>query len=294
MTTRGFLVGLIGANISGSLSPALHEDAFAALRIRGHYHLMDLDQRPGVGLSQLFDSVKIAGFAGINVTFPCKQAIIPLLDEISAEARQVGAVNTVTIAEGGHSVGRNTDRIGFRRSFEDGLGRAAADGQVIVLVGAGGAGRAVGFALMDLGASRLIVHDTDAARTAALVADLNEHFGAARCLVADNLQDAMAVGAGVVNATPIGMRGFPGNPVPVAALRHDLWVADVIYTPVETQLIKAARASGASVLTGTGMCIHQAAAAFEIFTGLAPDLARMHRTFATALAQRDVTIASVD
>jgi shikimate dehydrogenase len=143
---------------------------------------------------------------------------------------------------------------------------------------------------MDLGASRLIVHDTDAARTAALVADLNEHFGAARCLVADNLQDAMAVGAGVVNATPIGMRGFPGNPVPVAALRHDLWVADVIYTPVETQLIKAARASGASVLTGTGMCIHQAAAAFEIFTGLAPDLARMHRTFATALAQRDGAI----
>jgi len=291
MTTRSFLVGLVGANILRSLSPALHEDAFAALGIRGHYHLMDLDQRPGCGLGQLLDAVKLAGFVGINVTFPCKQAVIPLLDEISADARQVGAVNTVTIAESGRTVGHNTDREGFRRSFEEGLGRAAAEGQIVVLIGAGGAGRAVGFALMDLGASQLIVHDTDAARAGALAADLTQHYSAARCRIAGSLPDALAEAAGIVNATPVGMLGIPGNPVPVAALRGDHWVADVIYTPVETLLIKAARATGARVLTGAGMCVHQAAAAFRIFTGLTPDVDRMHRTFATALAQRDAATA---
>jgi shikimate dehydrogenase len=293
MSARRILVGLVGANILKSLSPALHEDAFSAAGIRGHYHLMDLDRLQGRRLEQLFGAIKTAGFDGINVTFPCKQAIMPLLDEISAEARQIGAVNTVTISEGGRAVGYNTDRIGFRRNFEEGLGRAAIEDQVAVLVGAGGAGRAVGFALMDLGAARVVVYDTDTARAAALVADLMLHHGAARCRLADNLTDALAGATGVVNATPVGMLGIPGNPVPAEALRPEHWVADVIYTPVETLLIKAARARGARVLTGGGMCVHQAVETFRLFTGLAPDIARMHRTFATALAARDAAIASV-
>ena len=293
MSARRILVGLVGANIMKSLSPALHEDAFAAAGIRGHYHLMDLDRLPGHRLEQLFGAIKTAGFDGINVTFPCKQAIMPLLDEISADARQIGAVNTVTISESGRTVGYNTDRIGFRRSFEDGLGRAAIEDQAAVLVGAGGAGRAVGFALMDLGAAKIIVHDTDTARAAALVADLTRHHGASRCRLADDLADAFAEAAGVVNATPVGMLGIPGNPVPAAMLRPEHWVADVIYTPVETLLIKGARARGSRVLTGGGMCVHQAAETFRLFTGLAPDIARMQATFATALAARDAAIASV-
>ena len=292
MSGRRILVGLVGANILKSLSPALHEDAFAAAGIRGHYHLMDLDRLQGCRLEQLFSAIKTAGFDGINVTFPCKQAIMPLLDEISAEARQIGAVNTVTISESGRTVGYNTDRIGFRRNFEDGLGRAAVEDQVAVLVGAGGAGCAVAFALMDLGAARVIVYDTDTARAAALVADLMLHHGASRCRLADNLTDAFAGAAGVVNATPVGMLGMPGNPVPAAALRPEHWVADVIYTPVETLLINAALARGARVLTGGGMCVHQAVETFRLFTGLATDVARMHKTFATALAARDAAIAS--
>ena len=154
MRGRRSLVGLIGANIMSSLSPALQEDAFAAAGIRGTYHLMDLDRLPGRRLEHLMAAVKAAGFDGINVTFPCKTAVLPLLEEVSADARQIGAVNCVTIANDGRTVGYNTDRIGFRRNFEDGLGRACIEGKA-VLVGAGGAGRAVAFALMDLGAARV-------------------------------------------------------------------------------------------------------------------------------------------
>lgn len=293
MSGRRILVGLIGANIQRSLSPALHEDAFAAAGMRGHYHLMDLDRPHGRRLEALFAAVKSTGFDGINVTFPCKQAIMPLLDELSADARRIGAVNTVTFSEAGRAVGHNTDLAGFRQSFDESLGRPAIEGQVAVLVGAGGAGRAVGFALMQLGAAKVIVHDTDTARATALVADLMLHHGAARCRLADDLPGAIAEASGVVNATPVGMLGIPGNPVPTKALRADHWGADVIYTPIETQFIKAARAKGARVLTGGGMCVHQAAEAFRLFTGLAPDVLRMHRTFATALAARDAAMASV-
>ena len=150
MSDRKVLVGLIGANIMKSLSPALHVDAFAAAGIDGYYHLMDVDHLPGRRLPQLLDAVKTAGFAGTNVTFPFKQDVLALLDEVDREAAQIGAVNTVTIAPDGRTTGYNTDRRGFRRSFEEGLGRARAEAATVVLIGAGGAGRAVAFALMDL------------------------------------------------------------------------------------------------------------------------------------------------
>lgn len=290
--TRRSLVGLIGANIMKSLSPALHEDAFEAAGIRGHYHLMDFDRLPGRRLENLLHAVKCAGFDGINVTFPCKQAVIPLLDEVAVEAQQIGAVNTVTIAPDGKTTGFNTDRSGFARSFEEELGRASIEGRSAVLVGAGGAGRAVAFALMDLGAATVIVHDIDPAKATALVADLMLHAGASRCRLAENLDDAIAGADGVVNATPIGMLGIPGNPVPPKNLQSRHWAADVIYTPVETAFIKAARAVGARTLTGGGMCVHQAADAFRHFTGLSPDVARMHRIFARALAARDAALES--
>ena len=195
---------------------------------------------------------------------------MPLLDEISAEAQQIGAVNSVTIANDGRTVGYNTDRIGFRRNFEEGLGRACVEGKTAVLVGAGGAGRAVAFALMDLGAATVSVHDTDTARAAALVADLMLHYGAARCRLADSLPEAICRRRRA-SSTPrrSACRAFRATPCrsPRSPPRH--WVADVIYTPIETELIKAARAAGARVLTGGGMCVHQAAETFRLFTGAA-------------------------
>jgi len=288
---RKVLVGLIGANIMKSLSPALHADAFAAAGIDGYYHLMDVDVLEGRSLKQLLDAARIAGFAGTNVTFPFKQEVLAYLDALDEEAAQIGALNTVTIAADGRTKGYNTDRSGFRRSFEHHLGRASAEGKRVALVGAGGAGRAVAFALMDLGVADLAIHDSNAKQTASLVADLHKYFGAERARAADDLAKAVAAANGVVNATPVGMLGIPGNPVPADALRAGQWAADVIYTPLETAFIKAARARGCRVLTGGGMCVYQAVEAFRLFTGIAPDVERMHTTFLRALEARDAALA---
>ena len=291
MSARRVLVGLIGANITKSLSPALHADAFTAAGIDGYYHLMDVDILRGRSLVQLLDAVKAAGFAGTNVTYPFKQEVLTLLDDLDHEAAQIGAVNTVTIAPDGRTKGYNTDRSGFRRNFESGLGRPSAEGASAVLVGAGGAGRAVGFALMDLGVADLAIYDRNGAQMTSLVADLRRHFGEARCRPVEDSARAVAAADGVVNATPVGMLGMPGNPVPAAALRPDHWAADVIYTPLETEFIKAAAARGARVLTGGGMCVYQAVEAFRLFSGITPDVERMHRTFMRALAARDAALA---
>jgi len=281
------LVGLIGANIMGSLSPALFADAFAAAGISGFYHLMDVDRLPGRGLKNLLDAVKTAGFAGTNITYPFKQAIIPLLDAVDPQAAQVGAVNTVAIAPDGRTTGYNFDRPGFRRSFEESLGRASAEGATVVQIGAGGAGSAVAFALMDLGVKLLILHDIDVARANALQAEVIRHYGASRCRVTRDLEGDIAAADGVVNATQVGMRGFPGNPVPAGPLKSTHWAADVIYTPIQTAFLDVAAAKGARVLNGGGLCVHQAVEAFRMFTRVEADVARMHRAFATALAARD-------
>lgn len=293
MSMNRVLLGLIGANIMGSLSPPLFADAFKSAGVDGYYHLMDVDRLPGRRLPQLLDAMKMVGFAGANVTYPFKQEILPLLDEVDLEAAQVGAINTVAIASDGRTTGYNFDRRGWRRSFEESLGAGAARGVTVVQVGAGGAGHAVAFALMDLGVALLIVHDRDAARAQALCSSLANHFGASRCRVATDLEREIAAAGGVVNATQTGMRGFPGNPVPVSALKSAHWAADVIYTPVDTEFIKAAAAKGCRVLSGSGMCVHQAVEAFRLFTGITPDVAKLHRVFDAAYEAREAAFVEV-
>jgi shikimate dehydrogenase len=287
MTKRRILVGLFGKNIQGSLSPVLFADAFAAAGIDGHYHLMDTDRMPGRTLPQLLDAIRIAGFAGANITYPFKQDIIPLLDAIDPQAAQVGAVNTVAIAPDGRATGYNFDRPGWRNSFAETFGADAASGKTAVQIGAGGAGRAVAFALMDLGIGVLVLHDLDTARAGALRDDVVKHYGAARCRLAGDLDREISAADGVVNATQTGMSGFPGNPVQATSLKATHWVADVIYTPIETELLKAAAAKGARTLNGGGMCVHQAVEAFRCLTGAEVDAARLHRAFAKGLAARD-------
>src|SRR6266581_8510116 len=158
------LVGLIGANIMNSLSPALFSEACAAAGVDGFYHLMDVDRPPGRPLADLLDAARTAGFAGVNITYPFKQEVMALLDVVNPGAREVGAVNTVAFGSDGRKTGYNFDRLGFRRSFEDGLRRDRATGSTAFLVGAGGAGHAVAFALMDLGVSLLLIHDRDPSR----------------------------------------------------------------------------------------------------------------------------------
>jgi len=275
------LVGLIGANIRQSLSPALHEDAFAAIRMTGHYHLMDVDTLPGRTLEGLLAAARTAGFAGVNVTFPFKEAVIPLLDAVSDEARQIGAVNTVVIDGNGRTTGHNTDRSGFRAAFIEAFGKDAARDKPVLQLGAGGAGRAVAFALLDLGVAQLNIYDRDTDRARKLCADLGN-----RAQPLDAPEPVAATVAGIVNATPIGMQGHPGLPMTPDGVHAGQFVADVIYTPLETEFVKAAKGRGARAMGGAGMCVHQAADAFRHFSGKTPDIARMKRTFAAAAARR--------
>jgi len=248
---------------------------------------MDVDRLRERQLAKLLDAIKVAGFAGANITYPFKQDVIALLDAVDPEAARIGAVNTVAIGPDGRATGYNFDRRGWRNSFAESFGPDSAKDATVVLVGAGGAGRAVAFALMDLAVAVLIIHDRDTARANALATDLAMYYGASRCRIASDLERDIAAAHGVVNATQVGMRGFPGNPVPAGALKSTLWAADVIYTPIETEFIRAAAAKGARVLNGGGMCVHQAVAAFRLLTGVEADVGRMHRAFATAVAARD-------
>ena len=281
--SKRMLVGLLGANIGQSLAPALHEDAAAAAGMIGHYHLMDVDGPRPRTLPELLAAVRTAGFAGVNVTFPFKEAVIPLLDEVSPEAAEIGAVNTVVFDPAGRSTGHNTDRSGFRAAFLAAFGADAVRGKAVLQLGAGGAGRAVAFALRDLGVASLRLYDRDAQRARNLCADLGGN-----CEVLDAPEPAAASVAGIVNATPIGMTGHDGLPMTPEVVQPHQVVADVIYTPLETEFLKAAKAKGARTMGGAGMCVHQAVRAFELFTGRTPDLARMERTFLAAAAKRDV------
>jgi len=276
-------LGLIGRNIQSSLSPALHEDAMQAAGLSGTYRLIDLDLHGG----NLRDAVRKAiddGLTGFNVTFPCKQDIIPLLDNISPEARKIGAVNTVVIQADGRLHGYNTDSIGFVRNFEEALGRPAASGAAVALVGAGGAGRAVAFALMELGVAELLIHDTDVPRASQLLSDIEKHFDR-RARVIEQLDGSISGLAGVVNATPVGMRGIPGLPVPHHLIGAQQWVAEVVYTPIDTEFLKAAKAKGIAAVDGGGMCVHQAAEAFKLFAGCRPDVERMRRLFLESIGE---------
>lgn len=273
------LAGLIGYGIQGSLTPAMHEQEGAAQGLRYVYRRIDL-QALGLGveaLPELLTAAERMGYDGLNITFPCKQAVMPLLHELSDDAAALGAVNTVAL-RGGRRVGHNTDASGFAEGFRRGLPDVKLDR--VVQVGAGGAGSAVAQAAVKLGVGHLTVIDTDPARAAQVAADVVARFGAGRASAGTDLATALATADGVINTTPVGMAKFPGTPVPASLLRPELWVAEIIYFPLETELLRNARALGCRTLTGGGMAVFQAVDAFRLITGAEPDAERMQRHFA--------------
>jgi shikimate dehydrogenase len=272
------LLGLIGAGIQASRAPALHEAEAAEHELRCIYKLIDIE-RLGLGidaLGELLTAAERMGFAGLNITHPCKQAVIPLLGELSRDAREVGAVNTVLLRDG-RRIGHNTDWWGFAESFRRGLPNVAL--QRVVQLGAGGAGAAVAHAIARLGARELVVFDVEASRSRVLAEQICGHWGAGRAVAGQDLAAAMRLADGIINATPIGMVGHPGVPISPDLLRRAQWVAEVIYFPLETELLRAARAKGCRTLDGGGMAVFQAAEAFRLFTGLRADAERMSRHF---------------
>ncbi len=272
------LLGLIGAGIQASRAPALHEGEAAEHGLRCIYKLIDLERlKLGVeALPELLTAAERLGFAGVNVTHPCKQAVIPLLTELSPDVRAIGAVNTVLLRDG-KRIGHNTDWWGFAESFQRGLSDVAL--RRVVQMGAGGAGSAVAYAAAKLGVQRLTIFDIDTGRAGALAAQICAQFGTNRAVAGSDLEASLAEADGLINTTPIGMVGHPGVPMPAKLLRQSLWVAEVIYFPLETELLCAARDAGCRVLDGGGMAIYQAVEAFRLFTGIAADAARMRQHF---------------
>ena len=282
---QAFLVGLVGTGIGPSLTPALHEREADELGVRYLYRRLDLDrlQLPPDAVGDLLSAAQLAGYDGLNITHPCKQLVIPHLDELSADAEALGAVNTVVLRDG-RVVGHNTDWSGFARAFDRGLPEAPLER--VVLLGAGGAGSAVAHALLTLGAGRLTIVDVDGERARTLAASLAARFGADRVAGAgiDLLVPAVTAADGLVHATPTGMAAHPGLPFAPELLRPDLWVADIVYRPLETELVRTARAAGCRVLDGGGMAVFQAVDAFRLFTGVEPDAERMLAHFETLVA----------
>ncbi len=272
------LCGLIGAGIQDSLSPALQEEEARHHGIRLHYQLIDLESSSrGVDvLPALIEAARVMRFAGLNITYPCKQLVIPLLDELSEEAEVIGAVNTV-VRRGDRLVGHNTDGSGWSWGFQRTL--PGADLSRVVLIGAGGAGSACADAVLRLGAASLVIVDKDAPRATALAARLNGHFDDGRTSASPDLRVALNRASGLIHATPMGTPKTPGLPLPVELLRRTMWVSDIVYVPLETPLLKVARRMGCETVDGGHMNVGQALRGFKLFTGREPDAARMDAHF---------------
>jgi shikimate dehydrogenase len=275
-----FLAGLIGAPIAQSAAPAMHQQAADALGVRCHYQLIEVANADAATLRALLDDVRRHGFAGVNVTFPYKEAVLPLLDALSPDARAIGAVNTVVVRDG-RLIGYNTDATGFERAIGDLV--AASRRGAVALIGAGGVGKAIAFALAHLGVAELSLFDSDRAKAGQLAARWR---GRQATRVADGVEDALRGAVGVVNATPAGMLPDRNMAVPAALLHRGLWVADAVYTPLWTPLLSAAKAKGCSVMTGRDLAVYQAADAFELFTGLKPSVAVIGNAFDAVMAKR--------
>lgn len=275
------LIGLIGDGIQQSRSPGMHMREGVLQGMRYVYNLVDTDKLK-LGQKDLPDLLTAAermGYNGLNITYPFKQTVIPYLDELSNNAKALGAVNTVVLKDG-KRYGHNTDWCGFA----DGFKRALPDvpKHRAVQIGAGGAGAAVAHAALTLGIEELAIFDIAPERALHEVTSLCARFGEgrARLVTKDDLEAAVAKTDGLIHCTPTGMAKMPGMAVPAAWLRPEMWVAEVVYFPLVTELLKKAKEIGCRVADGGGMAVFQAVEAFRLFTGITPNADRMRAHFA--------------
>jgi shikimate dehydrogenase len=273
-------LGLIGAGIQRSRTPMMHEREAAAHGWSCRYELLDLDVIAGgaAALPSVIDRAERDGFAGLNITHPCKESALQHVTALSDEARQLGAVNTL-VFDGGARIGCNTDWWGFRESVSRGLGGVSL-GRVVQL-GAGGAGAATAYAALQLGVARLDIVDLVHARAVALAERMNALFPARAFACADPAA-VLPQAVGVIHATPTGMASHPGLPLAEHLIDRRLWVAEVVYVPLETELLRVARQRGCRTLDGSGMAVWQAVEAFRLFTGAEANPDRMRAFFGEA------------
>lgn len=281
LTTESFLIGLIGDGVIPSLTPPMHEREGAAHGLLYLYRPIDIAALglPAERVGELVTAARNLGYNGLNITHPCKQLVIEHLDEVDDDAARLGAVNTVVIEEGGRTVGHNTDWSGFLGAFRSGLPGARL--ARVVQLGAGGAGSAVAYALLMAGVEHLSIIDVDAGRAETRAAELAAMFPGASVegSTTAELASLLKAADGVVHCTPTGMAAHPGTPFDTSLLDARQWVADIVYRPIETELVREARAAGCRVLDGGRMAVGQAVDAFRIFTGREPDAERMRAHF---------------
>lgn len=272
-----FYTALIGDGIQYSRTPKMHMDEGAALGLEYRYDLIDTQNHTtGKQIEQLLEQAEASGYDGVNITHPFKKAVIPFLDTLSDAARAVQAVNTVLFKDS-KRFGHNTDYWGFAEAFKQHM--AEVNCNKVLLLGAGGAGAAVANALIDYKVDHLMIYDKNPQSSQDLADKLRTRVDNNKISIVTDLEHALSKPDGIINATPIGMASHPGTPIPTKYLRSTHWVVDIIYFPLETEFLAAAKAIGCKVMDGSDMAVSQAVRAFELFTGLKPDKNRMRATF---------------
>lgn len=279
-------IGLIGGGIDGSLSPQLHEQEAHVLGIDYRYERLDINTYglPPEQAGELLRRALADGYTGFNITHPCKQILTAECDELSADALALGAVNTIVVT-GGRLIGYNTDHTGFIEGLRTGLPDARR--ARVAVVGAGGAGSAVAYGLLSAGTQSVSVLDTDYERVKHLGERLEATFPES-VISTDRMGafgDVVQRVDGVVNATPVGMDGYAGVPFDPSLVHARQWVADVVYHPLETQLLAGVRAAGCATLDGGLMLVAQAAETMALVSGSMPDLPRMRAHLVELLCQ---------
>lgn len=265
-------LGLIGDNIKQSQSPALHRLAGALCGLDVSYDLL-IPAAQQRDFDALFDWARDNGYHGLNITYPYKERVTPMLQIPQPAVAALGACNTVIF--GDTPVGHNTDYSGFAAAFRQRFGGAKPG--AVAMAGAGGVGKAVAFALADLGAARLAIYDPDTARAQALITALAAYQPSLDLRLAPSITAACEGARGLVNSTPLGMGGINGSAFPERLLAGRDWAFDAVYTPVETQFLREAQAAGLDILTGYELFFHQGIDAFRLFTGASVDPAALRR-----------------
>lgn len=290
VTGRTRVLGIIGSPVGHSLSPAMHNAAIAALGI--DYVYVPFPVEPEF-LAQAVEGLRRLGVWGFNVTIPHKSSVIPFLDRVSREAELCGAVNTVR-REGDLLIGYNTDGTGFVSSLREDLGMDPRGAEILVL-GAGGAARGAVAALAEAGAAGIVVANRTIERGASLIERFEQIYRGTRFAVSSletaELAGSLRTADLLVNTTSVGMNGTSFAGLPLAEMRHDGAVYDMVYTPAETPLLAAAREAGLKCANGLGMLASQGEAAFELWTGLEPPRGIMKQTLFEELGRlQSITI----
>ncbi|WP_371060896.1 shikimate dehydrogenase [Rhodosalinus sp. 5P4] len=265
------LAGVVGHPVAHSRSPRLHAHWLRAMGLRGHYIPMDV---ASADLAEVIRTLPKAGFVGVNITIPHKEKVLDLADLVTDRATLIGAANTLIFRKDGRIHADNTDGYGFIENLRRNAPGWDASGGPVVLLGAGGAARAVVASLLDAGAPEIILTN----RTRARAETIRQDFGT-RIRVEDWVQAGNVIeeAATVVNTTSLGMEGQPELRVPLDGLRRDAVVTDLVYTPLQTRLLKVAAEMGCVTVDGLGMLIHQAIPGFERWFGERPEVTEATR-----------------